>query len=224
MNEKTPYPAASVIKIPLVVTLYTLLDIGELPSNQLLRVTKRDRVGGTGALQGRKTPFNLSLQKAVSLALNKSDNIATNVLIDFVTSKAVNHRMQRMGFPSIQLNRKMVHKAPPENWSNAHDMGRLLEQVATNMILVPKGFESVLSVMKRAPKGDKLGKLLPKGTLFARKGGRLMHHIHDVGILTAGGQSVVIVAMISRFKSRKKAARALHLTGKAIYDALLQSQ
>jgi beta-lactamase class A len=223
LNAKTPYPAASIIKIPVVVTLYTLLDIGERQSNQALRVTRRDRVGGTGVLQGRKTPFKLSLQDAVELALNKSDNIAANVLIDFVSMKAVNHRMERMGYPSIQLNRKMVHKAPPENWMNAHEMGLLLEKVAQDMILIPEGFESLLNILKKAPRGNKLGGLLPEGTQIARKGGRLMRHIHDAAILTARGQTVVIVAMVSAFKNRKKATRALHLTGKTIYDALLKS-
>jgi beta-lactamase class A len=214
-------PAASLIKLPILVELYIQLEFGRLNPKHLIQVRPRDRVGGTGVLQGRKLPVALSVRELSELMVMRSDNVATNVLIDRLTMKAVNERMARMGLKSALLQRKMAVKSERQNWINALDMGRLLSRVASDLIPTPKGYQPIYKVMSAAKPGKKLGGLLPQGVRLARKGGRLPHHMHDAGILQAGGQRVVIVVMIAGFKNKNRALAAIQNIGRAVYDHLI---
>jgi len=220
INATKPYKAASLIKLPLVVDLFVRLSVHQLSPSRMLKVRGKDVVGGTGILKRRRTPFKMGLKELVELTITKSDNTATNVLIKFATMHSVNRRMKRMGLPSLQLRRKMVQKPPPENWGNARDFGKLMRLIANNTLDTPEGFDPLIEILGRSSKGGKLGGLLPEGTKIARKGGRLPRHIHDAAVLTVNKHRVVLIAMISHFKSRAKAQDAIQQIGLAVYNTL----
>src|SRR5207253_987272 len=80
VREDELFPSASVIKLPLVMTLYAdatrgLIDLDE-------RVAVGDRVDGSGVLRHMRDVERLSLRDLAMLAIIVSDNTATNRLIE----------------------------------------------------------------------------------------------------------------------------------------------
>ena len=215
-------PAASLIKIPLLIELYRQLAAGTIRSDEILTVRKRDKVGGSGVLQGRRTPFRMSIRELSELMITRSDNTATNVLIDRVSMRAVNARIRSMKLRQTELNRKMLQKPPPENWTSARDMGVLLERaVARTLPRPPGGFLDVLGVMSRSKRGAKLGAKLPASIWLARKGGALPRHMHDAAVMRVGDRAVVLVVMIAGFGSNRRAKSVMQRIGAVVGQDLL---
>src|SRR5713226_1734332 len=104
-REDEVFPSASVIKLPLVMTLYGdaargLLDLDE-------RVAVGERVDGTGVLRHMRDVDRLSLRDLAMLAIIVSDNTATNRLIERVGVARVGERLREWGCSKTSLSRKM---------------------------------------------------------------------------------------------------------------------
>src|SRR5256885_9772911 len=104
-NEDEPFPSASVIELPLVMTLYadaarSVVDLDE-------RVGVGERVDGSGVLRDVRDVERLSLRDLAMLAIVVSDNTATNRLIERIGLARVGERMSEWGCPRSRLSRKM---------------------------------------------------------------------------------------------------------------------
>src|SRR5439155_1699343 len=94
-GEDELFPSASVIKLPLVMTLYAdatrgLIDLDE-------RVAVGDRVDGSGVLRHVRDVERLSLRDLAMLAIIVSDNTATNRLIERIGVDRVGERLRDTG-------------------------------------------------------------------------------------------------------------------------------
>lgn len=224
LHDFEPLASASLIKVPILIALYRRVRRGELDANTTLTVQRRDRVGGTGTLQGRRAPFRVSLREAAELMITRSDNLATNLIIQLIGLQALNEELRAMGLRHTSVRRLMMQRNGEENWATAYDLGVLLERVARNETPPPDGWDNPLDVLGRSKPGDKLGALLPEGTRLARKGGRLPWHFHDMAVITApNGRRAVVVVMIAGYRRLAPARRVMNRIGRVIYDCLAGS-
>ena len=74
--------AASLIKVPILYTLYDLAASGKLDLNEALKPAGDNIVGGAGVLSWFKSRPELTLLDLAELMIVISDNTATNILID----------------------------------------------------------------------------------------------------------------------------------------------
>src|SRR5438309_2539551 len=127
-REDELFPSASVIKLPLVMTLYAdaargLLDLDE-------RVAVGDRVDGSGVLRHMRDVEHLSLRDLALLAIIVSDNTATKRLIERIGLERVGERLREWGWPPGRLSRKMYDfeaaKRGSENVMTARETVSLL--------------------------------------------------------------------------------------------------
>ena len=68
---------------------------------------KQKKVSGSGVLQDLSEGLHLTLQDAVTLMMTVSDNTATNLVLDVLTTDAVNARMESLGLKNIKILRKV---------------------------------------------------------------------------------------------------------------------
>src|SRR5262249_34550111 len=76
------FPTASLIKVPVLVTLYDLAEQKQLSLDDPLTVLKIDQVPGSGVLQFMHPGMSLSVHDAATLMIVLSDNTATNLILD----------------------------------------------------------------------------------------------------------------------------------------------
>lgn len=86
INEGEKFYAASTSKVPVVMYLYDLAYEEDLDLDTRMMVKDKHMAGGTGILQDRGTGGTYSLSHLASLAITHSDNVATNMLYDFLGS------------------------------------------------------------------------------------------------------------------------------------------
>src|SRR2546425_2734548 len=97
------YPSASVIKVPLVMTVYADAAAGRLDLER--RIATGERVDGSGVLRDLRDVPELSLRDLAALTMILSDNTATNRVIDAVGVERVAARLAEWGCRTTALRR-----------------------------------------------------------------------------------------------------------------------
>lgn len=100
------FPTASLIKVPILVTLYDLVEQKQLSLDDPLTVLKIDQVPGSGVLQFMHPGMTLSVHDAAALMIILSDNTATNLLLDRIIIRRVWAKMEALGLPHTKVHSK----------------------------------------------------------------------------------------------------------------------
>lgn len=197
------FPAASVIKIPVLVEVLRQAEEGSLELDKSVDIRTEDIVGGTGILKELKSIFALSILDLLTLMIVISDNTAANICIDYVGMDAVNHRMVQYGLCQTLLQRKMMDLAARErgldNWTTPRESGHLLELILNTEILSSKMSGLAIDVMAKQQVNDRIPLYLPEGMRVAHKTGELPGIRHDVGVVFYPDRPVVVAVLTKGF-------------------------
>src|SRR3989449_1810305 len=98
---------ASTIKIAVMIEAFARVAEGRAKWTDELVLTKAARYSGSGVLPELADGLRLTLRDCVNLMLLVSDNTATNLVLDYVTTDAVNARMESLGFKQIRILRRV---------------------------------------------------------------------------------------------------------------------
>ena len=102
-HEDELFPTASVIKLPLLVTLYEDAQSGRIDLAERIVYREDTRVAGSGVLQYLDAGLAPTLRDLAVLMMTVSDNTATDLLLDRVTKERVEETMARYGLRSIRF-------------------------------------------------------------------------------------------------------------------------
>jgi cyanophycinase len=98
---------ASTIKIAVMVEAFARVSEGKAKWTDELILTKTARYGGSGVLPELSDGLRLTFRDAVNLMMVVSDNTATNLVLDYLSTDAVNNRMAALGFKQIRILRRV---------------------------------------------------------------------------------------------------------------------
>jgi beta-lactamase class A len=98
------FSTASLIKVPVLVTLFDLADRKQLSLDDPVVLTDLDKVGGAGNLQFLRAPLTLRLWDAAWLMSTVSDNTATNLILDRIKIRRVWQKMEALGLPHTKVH------------------------------------------------------------------------------------------------------------------------
>ena len=102
-REDEPFPTASVIKLPLLVTLYADAIGGRIDLAERMIYDGDAKVAGSGVLQYLDDGLNPTLRDLAVLMMSVSDNTATDLLLDRVGKSRIEGTMDAYGLPSIRI-------------------------------------------------------------------------------------------------------------------------
>jgi beta-lactamase class A len=98
------FPTASLIKVPVLVTLFDLAEKKQLSLDDPVVLTDLDKVGGAGELQFLRAPLTLRLWDAAWLMSTLSDNTGTNLILDRIKIRRVWQKMEALGLPHTKVH------------------------------------------------------------------------------------------------------------------------
>jgi len=101
-REGEPFPTASVIKLPLLVTLFEDAIAGRIDLAERVTYRGDTKVAGSGVLQYLDDGLKPTLRDLSILMMSVSDNTATDLLFDRVGKARIEETMARLGLPSIR--------------------------------------------------------------------------------------------------------------------------
>lgn len=100
------FSTASLIKVPILVTVYDLVAQGKLSLDDPLTVLRIDKVPGSGQLQFMHDNAMVTVHDAAWLMATISDNTATNLLLDRIIIRRVWDKMEALGLPHTKVHSK----------------------------------------------------------------------------------------------------------------------
>jgi beta-lactamase class A len=100
------FSTASLIKVPVLVTVYDLAEQKRLSLDDPLTVLKIDKVPGSGQLQFLHDNATITVRDAAWLMTTLSDNTATNLLLDRIIIRRVWDKMEKLGLPHTKVHSK----------------------------------------------------------------------------------------------------------------------
>jgi len=190
------YLSASVIKLPLIMTLYLDAAAGRWSLED--RIPVGDRVMGSGVLRDLRDVETMSLRDLAALTIGVSDNTATNRLIELVGTERVNERLEQWGSRSTRLRRAMFDAEAKarglENRMTPRETASLLSRVL-HEAPASEPMAAVLALLERNTNTIRLGRYLPKGVTLAHKDGWLdepEYVDNDAGIVRAKSAVVAV--------------------------------
>lgn len=212
------FPAASVIKIPLVMTLYADAAEGRLSLDE--RSSVGARVDGSGVLRHLPGVTDLTLRDLATLCVIVSDNTATNRLIERVGLDRVAERLREWGCTGTRLQRAMFDtdavKRGADNVMVPREMGGLLLRLLRGECGGRATSDAVLAVLEQTQDDALLRRYLPAGTRVAHKTGSLAQVRNDAGIVFAE-RPVIAVGCVSAVADVRAARPLLGLLGWSAY-------
>lgn len=106
INGTTPFPLASVFKIPVLVEVMAQIEEGRFSLEDEISVQIPDQHLGSGMLSDLDVPgIKLSIRNLINLMMKISDNSATDLLVTKVGPENVNSRLQSFGIDGITVDR-----------------------------------------------------------------------------------------------------------------------
>ena len=208
LRSEESFPAASTIKLPILVEVYRQAGEGRFGLADPLVLKAADVVPGSGILKDLTPGVTLSVRDLATLMIVVSDNTATNMLIDLVGIEPVNSTAASLGLGQTHLYNKLF-KAPagaPSNSTSPADLGRLILRIAQQQVLTPAACADMLEILGRQHLTDAITRRIPDFDGFveaskepiatvASKSGSIRGTRNDVGYVKAHGHRYVIAMM-----------------------------
>lgn len=159
------FPTASVIKLPVLLTLMQQVQDGQYSLDDPLMLRRGDQIGGSGLLQFLSPGLTMPIRDWAFLMMCISDNLATNVLIDQVGEEKVRAWLAEHGYPDVALRRKIdftiLNKDQNElGTATPAGLTRMMTAVFHNKHLTPNACQEMLRMMNKVG-ADRIGRYLP---------------------------------------------------------------
>jgi beta-lactamase class A len=161
LNADERVRTASTIKIAVMIEAFARVNEGKIKWTDEVVLTKEKKVSGSGILAELSDGLHLTLRDAVNLMMILSDNTATNLVLDVLTTDAVNARMESLGFKNIKIMRKVgsggesMAGKDPENkkyglgMATPREMVLVMEKLDRGEIISPAVSKEMIELMKR---------------------------------------------------------------------------
>ena len=172
LNPDERVRTASTIKIAVMIEAFARVAEGKAKWTDEVVLTKEKKVSGSGILSELSDGLRLTLRDAVNLMMILSDNTATNLVLDVLTTDAVNARMESLGFKQIKIMRKVgsggesMAGKDPENkkfglgFATPREMVLVMEKLERGEIISPAVSKEMIDLMKREQGRNAIGRSL----------------------------------------------------------------
>ena len=173
---------ASTIKIAVMIEAFTRVAEGRAKWTDELVLTKAARYGGSGVLPELADGLRLTLRDCVNLMMVVSDNTATNMVLDYLTTDAVNARMSALGYKNTRIMRRIggggesKEGKEPDNKrfglgaTTPHEMVQILEKLEAGEIVNKPAAKEMIDLMKREQARYAIGRTIPDVPMASKYG------------------------------------------------------
>ena len=193
------FPAASVIKIPILLAFFQAAETGQVRLDEPLALREDLKAGGAGVLQTRPLGSQVSALEAATLMSTLSDNFATNLIIDRLGGQeALNQKFRQWGLQHTQIS-WWLPDLEGTNTSSPRDMVWLLSQVEQGRMLSRRSRDRFLDILWRTQRPSYFRPHLGQEVRIAHKTGTLRSVVGDAGILDLpNGRRYVAAVWVKR--------------------------
>ena len=197
-------PAASTIKIPVMVEVFRALELGHFDLQHRVTLRAHDKDWGSGELCDAPAGSSYSVGELLDKMIDISDNTATNMLIRLVGLHHINATMSSFGLDRTRLTGDIR----TDGWSirsalrtSPDDLTHLLALMAQHRLVDAWSSSQMVAILEGQEHNSLIPQPLPDDVAIAHKTGTLNDTLNDAGIVFAGQSPYVIVVMTTGLPS-----------------------
>ncbi len=210
------YPA-SLIKVPIMAEAFHQYQAGVLRPDQRVVISRSNQTT-TAEATPLKENYVATVAEMVDLMITRSDNVATNQLMDVLGREAVTAYMHTLGLSTFLLGRKLSGSDPliedaemvGRNRFPPAEAGRLLALIALDLI---PGAQAQRDILAGCVDNDKLVPGLRVGDAFMHKTGQTSTENHDAGILNTSEDRRYVVVLYTTPQPNADRSLTSHVNG-----------
>lgn len=220
-NADRLFPSASLIKVPIMAAVCEKIKLGEITLDTQIKLTRHERVGGSGSLKWVRDGTSLSVMEIIYKMITESDNTATKMLIDHVGMPYLDSAFKNLGLVRTNITPEGMSlssgRVQRENFTTAREMASLMERIYSGQLVSKESSEFMLDVLKHNKSRSRLRKGLPLGWEIGHKTGLLRKNCHDVGIVFSPRGDYVIAVLTSEAPNYTEAKNFISKVAKLTY-------
>ena len=199
INADVQYPAASIIKLPVLVRMFKSIEAKQMTIYDDMILTDYYRASGSGALQYAASGTKYSLDSLAKTMIQDSDNSATNMIM----SKLGGMDDVNIGLRDWGISKTYVRTWLPDlsgtNKTTALDMAKILYNLDNPGFLNINSREYIIDYMSHVKNNKLIAAGLGAGAMFVHKTGDIGSMLGDAGIVYApNGKKYIIVILAKR--------------------------
>jgi beta-lactamase class A len=196
---------ASTIKIAVMIEAFGRVAEGRAKWTDELVLTKAARYAGSGVLPELADGLRLTLRDCVNLMMLISDNTATNMVLDYLTTEAVNARMNSIGFKSTRIMRRVGSGGESKEGKDAdnkrfglgattpHEMVEILAKLDRGEIISAAASKEMLDLMKREQARYAIGRTIADVPMASKYGA--LDHLRSCVALVYSKRGKIAIAI-----------------------------
>jgi len=180
-NADEKFYAASVFKLFLVTSVFQQVEDGKISLDDKYKLEENDKTGGTGVLQYEEDKEKeYTVLELVTLALQKSDNTAQNMLIRIIGKSYINESV-----------------FTKNNYSSPKKVGMFIRSFYSNTYTGKDNTQTIAQLLSTTDFDNRINNGLHKDITFAHKIGTWPegNAWHDCGIASSKDQAVIVCLM-----------------------------
>lgn len=202
-NGDQQFPAASTVKIPIMIEVFRKIERGEISLNDPCPLKDTDKVHGSGVLLHMHEGLDVTVADLLYLMISISDNTATNMLIELGVQADIQKTMQELGMAGSSLNRPMLGRPagegdPPENYAAPDDYVTCIRAILDNKAASADSCQAMIELLEKQQNQRRIGRYVPDSDEYrwGSKTGSLKGISNDTGFVTGPAGTLVIAVYL----------------------------
>lgn len=221
-NASSSMPAASTIKVPVMVEVFRQLAAGRFDLDHRMTLLASDKDYGSGELCDAPVGSTYAVSDLLLKMIDISDNTATNMLIRLVGRHRINESMVGLGLEHTHLAedvRTYDWGIRDELRTSPSDLVHLLAMMARRELVDEWSSNEMVSILARDQINTLLPEPLPDDVVIAHKTGSLDDTMNDAGIVYAEDAPYVIAVMTTALPSQELGRIFIRNVSKVAYSS-----
>ena len=227
INKDEVFPAASIIKIPVLLDFFNrnkdLEKEGFEPVSldKKLTFTEAHRTEGSGNLQFKSADVDYSIDYLAKIMIRKSDNSATNMLIEEVGGiNQLNAALRHWGFSKTQVT-SWLPDLNGTNTTTPYDIATMLYNIDNQKFLPLQSAANIKEYMSHVENRTLIKSQLPENAVLMHKTGDIGKMLGDAGVIySPSGKKYIMVIMVKRPHNDYGARDLIQKVSKTVYNSL----
>jgi beta-lactamase class A len=225
INGNIETPAASTIKIPIMLECLKQSQDGLLNLSNKINISSNACVGGSGILKSLSENTSLPFIDLIKLMIIVSDNTASNLIIKQIGFSSINERCEKLGCSNTRLERMFMDfealKEGKNNFTSAEDMVKLLRELDGGSLLNDHYKAIAFSILLDQQFNGKLPAYnQSKDVSIAHKTGELAGVEHDVGLFRYHDKTVYAAILLTQLDNNVYGQQTITQIGDSIIQYL----
>jgi Beta-lactamase class A len=239
INADEAFHPASIFKVHVMMEVFHQADQGILSLDDQLPITN----SFTSIADGSK--FSLreeddaettlyprvgdceSVHELTRLMIVRSSNLATNILLEKVSTKNVNDLIQALGIEGVVVRRgvedNVAFRLGMNNSATARGLTQTMRLITKGKVISKQASEKMVEIMLGQEFNESIPALLPKSTKVAHKTGWTGSVYHDTGIVYPENNRPYCISIMTRGFTEDQADEAhtcMATISKIIYEQI----